>query len=165
MKKVLFLCTANYYRSRFAEQYFNWLAAQTALDWQAALAGAGPEPVGRPASHLALHGPAAGGAGHSGKRAAAESEAAETGQSGPRGPDHRREAGRAPPDGGPAVSALDRPGRILGRGRRRFAPPEEALPLLEHYVRRLATQLASQRMRGSVRHVQRYPNAVRIFSQ
>ncbi len=35
MKKVLFLCTANYYRSRFAEQYFNWLAAQTALDWQA----------------------------------------------------------------------------------------------------------------------------------
>jgi protein-tyrosine phosphatase len=35
MKKVLFLCTANYYRSRFAEHYFNWLAAQRGLDWQA----------------------------------------------------------------------------------------------------------------------------------
>ena len=29
------------------------------------------------------------------------------------------------------------------------APPEKALPVLEHYVRRLATQLASQRMRAA----------------
>ncbi len=35
MKKVLFLCTGNYYRSRFAEKLFNDLATQKGLDWQA----------------------------------------------------------------------------------------------------------------------------------
>jgi protein-tyrosine phosphatase len=35
MKKVLFLCTGNYYRSRFAEKLFNHLAAQKKLNWQA----------------------------------------------------------------------------------------------------------------------------------
>jgi protein-tyrosine phosphatase len=35
MKKVLFLCTGNYYRSRFAEIYFNWNAEQHGLGWQA----------------------------------------------------------------------------------------------------------------------------------
>lgn len=34
-KKVLFICTGNYYRSRFAEMLFNVLAAQTDLDWDA----------------------------------------------------------------------------------------------------------------------------------
>src|ERR1700730_14272436 len=34
-KIVLFLCTGNYYRSRFAELLFNHLAAQLDLDWQA----------------------------------------------------------------------------------------------------------------------------------
>jgi protein-tyrosine phosphatase len=33
--QVLFLCTGNYYRSRFAEIYFNWLAKQRGLDWSA----------------------------------------------------------------------------------------------------------------------------------
>lgn len=32
---ILFLCTGNYYRSRFAEELFNALAAQQALDWVA----------------------------------------------------------------------------------------------------------------------------------
>jgi protein-tyrosine phosphatase len=32
---VLFLCTGNYYRSRFAELYFNALAGQRALAWRA----------------------------------------------------------------------------------------------------------------------------------
>jgi protein-tyrosine phosphatase len=32
---VLFLCTGNYYRSRFAEQLFNWLAEQAGLPWRA----------------------------------------------------------------------------------------------------------------------------------
>ncbi len=35
MKRVLFLCSANYYRSRFAEHFFNWLAEREGLPWQA----------------------------------------------------------------------------------------------------------------------------------
>jgi len=35
MNKILFLCTGNYYRSRFAEHLFNWLAVKQGLDWQA----------------------------------------------------------------------------------------------------------------------------------
>jgi len=35
MKQVLFLCSANYYRSRFAEYLFNWLAPQRGLLWRA----------------------------------------------------------------------------------------------------------------------------------
>ena len=35
MKTVLFLCTGNYYRSRFAEIFFNWHARQRDLDWKA----------------------------------------------------------------------------------------------------------------------------------
>ena len=34
-KTVLFLCTGNYYRSRFAEFLFNYLAVQIDLDWHA----------------------------------------------------------------------------------------------------------------------------------
>jgi protein-tyrosine phosphatase len=35
MKIVLFLCTGNYYRSRFAEELFNHRAAYAGADWQA----------------------------------------------------------------------------------------------------------------------------------
>jgi protein-tyrosine phosphatase len=35
MKNVLFLCTGNYYRSRFAELLFNHLASQNELGWLA----------------------------------------------------------------------------------------------------------------------------------
>jgi protein-tyrosine phosphatase len=35
MNQLLFLCTANYYRSRFSEQYFNHHAALTGLNWRA----------------------------------------------------------------------------------------------------------------------------------
>jgi protein-tyrosine phosphatase len=35
MKQVLFLCSANYYRSRFAEHLFNWLAPKRKLRWRA----------------------------------------------------------------------------------------------------------------------------------
>lgn len=38
-KIVLFLCTGNYYRSRFAELLFNHLAKQRDLDWQATSRG------------------------------------------------------------------------------------------------------------------------------
>lgn len=32
---ILFICTGNYYRSRYAEIYFNHLASQMGLDWKA----------------------------------------------------------------------------------------------------------------------------------
>ena len=35
MKQVLFLCSGNYYRSRFAERLFNWLAQRDGLPWRA----------------------------------------------------------------------------------------------------------------------------------
>lgn len=39
LKTVLFLCTGNYYRSRFAEAYFNSVAAKMCLSWIAASRG------------------------------------------------------------------------------------------------------------------------------
>jgi len=35
MKKILFVCTGNYYRSRFAEIYFNIQSENRNLDWKA----------------------------------------------------------------------------------------------------------------------------------
>ncbi|MHB8865230.1 MAG: arsenate-mycothiol transferase ArsC [Pirellulaceae bacterium] len=35
MKQVMFLCSANFYRSRFAEHLFNHLAAAAGLPWRA----------------------------------------------------------------------------------------------------------------------------------
>ena len=35
MQKLLFLCSGNYYRSRFAEEYFNHLAEIKGLNWKA----------------------------------------------------------------------------------------------------------------------------------
>jgi len=35
MHKILFICTGNYYRSRYAELYFNALADKQNLDWEA----------------------------------------------------------------------------------------------------------------------------------
>jgi protein-tyrosine phosphatase len=40
MKKVLFLCTGNYYRSRYAEEVFNHLARSEGLPWRAFSRGA-----------------------------------------------------------------------------------------------------------------------------
>jgi protein-tyrosine phosphatase len=39
MRTVLFLCTGNYYRSRFAEELFNFLAPQECAGWTAASRG------------------------------------------------------------------------------------------------------------------------------
>src|SRR5438105_14447533 len=38
-KTVLFLCTGNYYRSRFAEDLFNSVAGRMGLPWRAASRG------------------------------------------------------------------------------------------------------------------------------
>ena len=35
MNTVLFLCTGNYYRSRYAEVFFNWQAERRAIPWRA----------------------------------------------------------------------------------------------------------------------------------
>ncbi len=62
IQTVLFLCTGNYYRSRFAEELFNHKAAASGVSWQAqsrALAiERGANNVG-PLSAFALHGLAA----------------------------------------------------------------------------------------------------------
>jgi protein-tyrosine phosphatase len=44
MKTLLFLCTGNYYRSRFAEIFFNWHAPQRGLSWKATSRGLGLDP-------------------------------------------------------------------------------------------------------------------------
>jgi protein-tyrosine phosphatase len=42
---VLFLCTGNFYRSRFAEIYFNWLAPRERLPWRADSRGLALDPT------------------------------------------------------------------------------------------------------------------------
>ena len=43
-KKLLFLCTGNYYRSRFAEILFNGEATKCGLKWRAFSRGLAPDP-------------------------------------------------------------------------------------------------------------------------
>lgn len=43
MNHLLFLCTGNYYRSRFCETYFNHLAGPRALTWRADSRGLAPD--------------------------------------------------------------------------------------------------------------------------
>ena len=43
MDRILFICTGNYYRSRFAEILFNRLAEQTKLNWRASSCGLATE--------------------------------------------------------------------------------------------------------------------------
>jgi protein-tyrosine phosphatase len=45
MKTILFLCTGNYYRSRYAEILFNWQAQQCGLAWKADSRGLDPDPL------------------------------------------------------------------------------------------------------------------------
>ncbi len=44
MKTVLFLCTGNYYRSRYAEILFNAKAEIMELEWKAVSRGLAPDP-------------------------------------------------------------------------------------------------------------------------
>src|ERR1044071_452989 len=46
-KHVLFICTGNYYRSRFAESLFNALAEQRGLPWRADSRGTDIHGAGR----------------------------------------------------------------------------------------------------------------------
>jgi low molecular weight protein-tyrosine phosphatase len=43
-QRILFLCTGNYYRSRFAEIYFNWHAERRGLFWTADSRGLAIDP-------------------------------------------------------------------------------------------------------------------------
>lgn len=53
---ILFLCTGNYYRSRYAEILFNQLARQRNLDWVADSRGLRLEPLNPgPISRFTLH--------------------------------------------------------------------------------------------------------------
>lgn len=45
MKTVLFLCTGNYYRSRYAEILFNWKAKEKDVAWHADSRGLDPDPL------------------------------------------------------------------------------------------------------------------------
>jgi protein-tyrosine phosphatase len=45
IETVLFLCTGNFYRSRFAEIYFNWLAPHENLPWRADSRGLALDPA------------------------------------------------------------------------------------------------------------------------
>ena len=51
---VLFLCTGNYYRSRFAEILFNHLAAERGLDWRAESRGLDLK-IGRNVGPVSVH--------------------------------------------------------------------------------------------------------------
>lgn len=57
MRKILFLCTGNYYRSRYAEEVFNHLATCESVPWRAVSRGAAergaPNNIG-PVSQFAL---------------------------------------------------------------------------------------------------------------
>lgn len=57
MNKLLFLCTGNYYRSRFAEIYFNWHAATRSLNWKATSRGLElhPDNIGHMSRHTVQH--------------------------------------------------------------------------------------------------------------
>ncbi len=54
---VLFLCTGNFYRSRFAEVYFNWLAGQGTHAWQADSRGLALDPnnIGPISTHTRVY--------------------------------------------------------------------------------------------------------------
>lgn len=54
-KTVLFLCTGNFYRSRFAEIYFNFLAEKHALGWRAASRGLAVELTLGNIGRISLH--------------------------------------------------------------------------------------------------------------
>jgi protein-tyrosine phosphatase len=54
---VLFLCTGNFYRSRFAEVYFNWLARREQIAWQADSRGLALDPnnIGPLSAHTRVY--------------------------------------------------------------------------------------------------------------
>lgn len=54
-KEVLFLCTANYYRSRFAEAVFAHQAAQRLPEWTSSSRALAPSPAGRNPGNISVH--------------------------------------------------------------------------------------------------------------
>lgn len=56
-KTVLFLCTGNYYRSRFAENLFNHLAEEAGMAWRAKSRALAYDPETRNAGSISPHVP------------------------------------------------------------------------------------------------------------
>ena len=54
-RQILFLCTGNYYRSRFAEEMFNHEARLAGLNWRAASRGLAPEPSPDNVGAISIH--------------------------------------------------------------------------------------------------------------
>ena len=55
VKKVIFVCSANYYRSRYAEHYFNWLAGRGTTGLEGRFARSDGGGLGQYRQHLAAH--------------------------------------------------------------------------------------------------------------
>ena len=64
-KEVIFVCTANYYRSRFCEYLFNALAKKSGLRWRATLRGLQAWMVANEGPISSVYGRTADGNGHS----------------------------------------------------------------------------------------------------
>ena len=118
-KTVLFLCTGNYYRSRFAEVLFNSVAGKMGLPWRASSRGLALERGVNNVGPMAVAAVKALEA--RGLRGIAELARLPVAGDGGRfrrsGLDRRSEGGRTPAPAARALPGLGREGRILAGGR------------------------------------------------
>jgi protein-tyrosine phosphatase len=149
-KQVLFLCTANYYRSRFAEHLFNWLAGREVLDWRADSRGLAVDGWGNigPISCFTIDAlqergiPISGNHRYPRPLAEADLEQSQLVVA-VKEVEHRRLMAEQFPHWADRIEYwqihdID------------CAPPEEAIPLLEQHVRSLVQRLGLRRARGGL---------------
>ena len=143
MKQVLFLCSANYYRSRFAEHLFNHLAPELGLNWRAQSRGLRVGFWGNVGaiSDFTVEALKARGIplddNHRDPQPLTSTDLAHSQLVvAVKEREHRPLMRRA-------LHPMGRPRGILGRGRRGLRTPDVALPYLEHKVRALMDRLQS----------------------